>query len=212
MAGHETALRLYAILDAEACALRQLPLLDVARAFRAAGVQLLQYRDKTAVLAVLRANAVALRALFPPGECFLVLNDHPQVAAECGFDGAHVGQSDASVDDARARLGPDRILGLSTHTMDQIVAASQQDVDYVAIGPVFATASKADAESPVGLSGVQAARAVVRGPLIAIGGIAASQCRDVLQSGADAVALISALLSDDPHRTTREIRELFRRP
>ena len=194
MAQADATLRLYAILDAESCSRHGLPLLDVARAWRAAGIQLLQYRDKSASRTVLLESAKALRAMFPAGEAFLLLNDFPGLAAEAGFDGAHVGQTDASIGAARQLLGPDAILGISTHTADEALAATETDADYIAIGPVFATQSKADAQAPVGMCGVQAAKAVVRKPLVAIGGIAPAQCRQVLRAGADAVALISALL------------------
>ncbi len=138
-----------------------------------------------------------LRDVFPPGTALLLLNDDPEVAVECGFDGAHVGQTDTGVSTARAVLGPARILGVSTHTPDQALAAGAADVDYVAIGPVFETRTKPDAESPVGVCGVQAARAVVRKPLVAIGGIGPGRGRQVLQAGADAVAYISALLPEE---------------
>lgn len=160
-------------------------------------MQLVQYRDKTARRDAVVQHAAALRNIFPPGEAFLLLNDYPKLVPEVGFDGAHVGQGDQAVEEARAQLGPDRILGISTHTADQALAASATEVDYVAIGPVFATATKQDAESPVGICGVQAAKAVTRKPLVAIGGITPAQCQQVLLAGADAVVLISALLPSD---------------
>ncbi len=198
IASGDASLRLYAILDAESCARHNLPLLDVAKAWRDAGVQLVQYRDKTAPRHALLQNAVALRKIFPKGEAFLLLNDHPDLVPELEFDGAHVGQGDLGVQRARAQLGRDRMLGISTHTADQALAASATDVDYVAIGPVFITATKPDAAPPVGICGVQAAKAVTRKPLVAIGGIARTQCRQVLLAGADAVVLISALLPQEP--------------
>ena len=211
MAKHDPSLRLYAILDAESCARRNLPLLEVAGAFRTAGVQLLQYRDKIAFPAVLRATAIALRELFPPGEAFLLLNDHSELAEECNFDGAHVGQTDTPIDVARAHLGPDRILGLSTHTPDQALAADSTEADYLAIGPVYATQTKPDAEPPVGLCGVQAAKAITRKPLVAIGGITAAQGRAVLHTGADSIALISALLPHEHnlHAVTQRARDIL---
>ena len=201
MAQKDAALRLYAILDAESCERRGLPLLEVARAWRAAGVQLLQYRDKSASRAVILANARTLRDILPAGEAFLLLNDYPDLVAEANFDGAHVGQNDTPVDLARRCLGSERILGISTHTADEALAASATDVDYFAIGPVFSTSTKADAEAPVGLCGVQAAKAVSSKPLVAIGGVGPAQGRQVLQAGADSVALISALL---PHKHSLE--------
>ena len=203
----DSTLRLYAILDAESCARRGFDLLAVARAWREAGVQLVQYRDKTADAAALLANALGLRETFPAGSAFLLLNDHPHLVARCGFDGAHVGQTDGSIDAAREHLGPDRILGISTHTADQALAANSTEADYIAIGPIFATQSKPDAEAPVGLCGVQAAKAVTRKPLVAIGGIGPAQAREVRQAGADSVALISALLAGDLGQTAQDLHE-----
>ncbi len=190
----DSSLRLYAILDGESCARRGVGLEELAMAWRSAGVELVQYRDKAADRHAVLANAAMLRDVFPPGSAFLLLNDYPEMVAMCGFDGAHVGQGDAGVEAARALVGADRILGVSTHSADQAMAAGAADVDYVAVGPVYATATKADAAPVVGVCGVQAAKAVVRKPLVAIGGIGPAQGRAVLQAGADAVALIGALL------------------
>ena len=207
IASGDASLHLYAILDAESCARKNFALLAVAQAWRDAGIQLLQYRDKLASREVILQNAQALRKLCPAGEVFLLLNDHPDLVAAAGFDGAHVGQTDAAVDEARAHVGSDCILGISTHTADDALAANSTDADYIAIGPVYTTRSKADAESPVGLCGVQAARAVTRKPLVAIGGITAAQGRAVLHAGADSIAVISALLHDDPLQTARVFLE-----
>ncbi len=197
MAQGEAALRLYAILDAESCARCGLDLLEVARAWRDAGVTLVQYRDKVASRDRMLANALNIRKIFQGAdEAFLLLNDHPDLVADCGFDGAHVGQGDMSAAEARRALGEGALVGVSTHTADQAMAASETEADYVAVGPVYATRTKADAEPVVGLCGVQAAAAVVRKPLVAIGGIGPGQGSEVLRAGASTVALISALL---PH-------------
>ena len=194
MAAHGPALRLYAILDAESCTRRALDLLEVASAWRDAGVRLIQYRDKTAGDPVLLRNARALREILPTGDAFLILNDRPDLVEASGFDGAHIGQTDRSVQHARDLLGPHRLLGVSTHSADQALAQRGADVDYVAVGPVFATATKADADPVIGLCGVQATRAVVSTPLVAIGGIRLGDARAVEMAGADSVAVISALL------------------
>ncbi len=211
MAQRDEVLRLYAILDADSCARRGLDLLDVARAWRRAGVELVQYRDKVSERSAFVANACALRRIFPASAAFLLLNDHPELVAECGCDGAHVGQGDVPAAEARRLLGPDLILGVSTHTADQALSASATEADYIAIGPVYATQTKADAEPVVGLCGVQAAAAVVRRPLVAIGGIGPAQGRDVLRDGASFVALVSALLppEHDMEAFTRRARDIL---
>ena len=196
-AAGERALRLYAILDAGACAARGLQMMQVARIWRDVGVRLLQYRDKTAGHETLLENASKLRALFPAGEAFLLLNDHPELVRESGCDGVHLGQGDGSIEEARSVLGEDAIVGRSTHTVAQAESAAETDVDYIAIGPVFATSTKPDAEPVVGLCGVQAARAVIRKPLVAIGGVDAANAQSVLAAGAGSIAMISGLLPDD---------------
>ncbi|WP_232296099.1 thiamine phosphate synthase [Terriglobus sp. TAA 43] len=189
--------RLYAILDAESCARRGLSLLETARAWRDAGVTLLQYRDKVASdLGVLR-NAALLREVFGGLEATLILNDRVHLFADSGFDGVHVGQGDASVAAVRAVIGPDAVLGVSTHNPAQVSAADLLSVSYVAVGPVFATSTKLDTEPVVGLDGVALARSLTRKPLVAIGGITQANAAAVLEAGADSVAVISGLLDGD---------------
>lgn len=171
---------------------RRLDLFATATALHAGGVRLLQYRDKAATEAAYLQNARTLRDLLP--ETFLLLNDHAHLVHEAGADGVHVGQTDLGVAKARELIGPERILGVSTHSADQALVASSTDADYLAIGPVFATNSKQNAEPTVGLCGVQAARAVAGKPLVAIGGIGLGDARAVEQAGADCIAVISALL------------------
>ena len=186
--------RLYAILDAQAVRASGLDLLSTAQAFRDAGISLLQYRDKTADQKTYLETARRIAATFEGSGATLIVNDWPELCVEAGWHGVHLGQGDLPVSAARAIVGPDRIIGLSTHTPGQVLAAEQSEADYVAIGPVFATHSKADPESPVGLAGVAAARSLTRKPLVAIGGISAETLSSVLAAGASSVAVIGALL------------------
>ncbi len=166
------------------------------RALAGAGVSLLQLRMKTAARGeILRAAAAAREAAGTSMR--LILNDHVALVAACGFDGVHLGQDDAAIDEARRLLGPAAILGLSTHTAAQALAADNTAADYVAAGPVFATASKPDAEQPIGPPGVQAARKATAKPLVAIGGITLANVQAVWGAGADSVALIGALFGGD---------------
>ncbi len=196
---------MYGILDAEACEKRNLDLFAVAAAWKAAGVRLMQYRDKLSSRAVFEERAYTLRTLLPVDSgTFLILNDDPDIAVRCDFDGVHVGQSDASVASAREAVGTDRLVGVSTHSAEQALQAQETDCDYVAVGPVFATSSKADAEQTIGLCGVRAAKAVVRKPLVAIGGIDPGRALQSISAGADTVAVISGLL---PSGATRDGRD-----
>jgi thiamine-phosphate pyrophosphorylase len=187
--------RLYAIVDAQVLAARKHPLEAFADDIRAAGVTLLQYRDKTgSPQEILRAAAV-LREAMAGSSCQLIMNDRADLAALAGFDGVHVGQQDLAPEDARRVLGVGKLIGLSTHNDEQVRAADLSVASYVAIGPAFATGTKADTEPVVGLDGIRRARALTRKPLIAIGGITRSNARSVIDAGADSVAIISALFS-----------------
>ena len=187
--------RLYAILDAESVAARGMELPDVALSLRRGGVQLLQYRDKRGSARAVLANARAIGAIFAGSGCMLILNDRAELVREAGWNGVHLGQEDGVPSDARALVGEGGVIGLSTHTAAQALAAERDAaVDYVAIGPVFATRTKSDAEAVVGVAGVSAARALVRKPLVGIGGISWESAGQVISAGADAVAVIAALL------------------
>jgi thiamine-phosphate pyrophosphorylase len=187
---------LYPILDAELIAERNISLPCVASELRAAGVTLLQYRDKNgSPQEILRACAV-LRKAFSSSPCRLILNDRADLAVLANFDGVHVGQGDLSPADARRIVGPDRIVGVSTHTYEQVRIADQSCADYIAIGPVFVTRTKRNPDPVVGLEGVRRARALTCKPLVAIGGIARHNARSITDAGANSVAVIAALFAD----------------
>ena len=175
-------------------------LLDFAVALRDAGVTLLQLRDKTGSPGEVLARAGILREVFEGMSCRLIMNDRADLALLAGFDGVHVGQGDLSPEDVLKVGGSGRarsfIVGVSTHTAAQVLAADAGAAAYVAIGPVFATASKADAAAVVGLEGVRRAGAATRKPLVAIGGITLENAASVVEAGADAVAVISGLFVD----------------
>jgi thiamine-phosphate pyrophosphorylase len=198
--------RLYAIADAEILAVRGVSLADFAGDLRAAGVGLVQYRDKTgSPQEVLRAAAI-LREAMAGSACRLIMNDRADLAVLANFDGVHVGQGDLSPADARRVVGTDRIVGVSTHTDDQVRRADQSCADYIAIGPVFATGTKLNSDPVVGLEGVRRARALTTKPLVAIGGITRSNARSVIDAGADSVAVISSLFAanQSPEQVARD--------
>jgi thiamine-phosphate pyrophosphorylase len=165
-----------------------------------AGVTLLQYRNKSGGQAEVLADALVLRAAAPIGRCVLILNDYPALVVEAGFDGVHVGQTDMPVEQARALAGYKRMIGVSTHNPEQLSEAEWNSADYVAIGPVFATATKENPSPVVGFEGVRRARAMTTKPLVAIGGITLENCRAVLDAGADSVAVISAIFGPGHRR------------
>lgn len=170
--------------------------LVAAEAAARAGMTTLQLRAKTASaesqVHFLRSVLPALRAL---GVTVLV-NDRVDVALESGADGVHLGQSDGDVSDARRRLGEDAVLGLSVTAIDEAHRVPLDIVDYVGVGPIFSTASKADATAPLGLDGLRAIRRVCPLPLVAIGGIDPVNAAGVLEAGADGLSAVAAFLPD----------------
>jgi thiamine-phosphate pyrophosphorylase len=203
--------RLYAIVDAGVLKARGVRLRKFAVGLRAAGVSLVQYRDKLGTPAEVLAGAAVLREVFAETECRLIMNDRADLAVLSGFDGVHVGQGDLSPEDAKVVVGMNGVVGVSTHTEAQMRVAELTCADYVAIGPVFATGTKADAEAVVGLEGVRRARALTTKPLVAIGGITRENARSVVEAGADSVAVISGLFvaGESVERVARDFLEIL---
>jgi thiamine-phosphate pyrophosphorylase len=187
--------RLYPIVDAGFLGARGVGVEDFARALLDAGVTLLQYRDKGSAPADVLRNAALIRGVMG-SECRLIMNDRADLTVLAEWGGVHVGQGDLSPEDARRVVGAERWVGVSTHTDEQVRLAELNCADYVAVGPVFATGTKADAEPVIGLEGVRQARALTTKPLVAIGGITRENARSVVDAGADSVAVISALVID----------------
>ena len=141
----------------------------------------------------------------------LIVNNRLDVAVAAGADGAHVGQSDTPVAEARARLGPDAILGLSITDPAQLAGLDEEAVDYLGVGPVFPTGTKPDAAPPIGLDGLRACRSLTALPIVAIGGIGPGNAADVIRAGADGVAVVSAIAgADEPETVARELAEIVR--
>jgi thiamine-phosphate pyrophosphorylase len=156
-------------------------------------VELVQYRDKAGSPQSILQNANVIREVFAGADCRLVLNDRADLAVLADWSGVHVGQGDLSPSDARRVVGGQRWVGVSTHNDEQVRLADTSCADYIAVGPVFATGTKLDAEPVIGLDGVHRARALTAKPMVAIGGITRENVRSVIGAGADSVALISAL-------------------
>jgi thiamine-phosphate pyrophosphorylase len=179
-----------------------------AEEFVAAGVTLLQYRNKSGNARRILDEARELRARLG-ADVKLIMNDRADLCLAAQCDGLHVGQDDLSTDSARSIIGPTRWLGVSTHNPEQLAEADKTSADYLAIGPVFATTSKANPDPVVGLEGIHRARELTRKPLVAIGGITRANARSVIEAGADAVAVISDLLLD-PSKSAEEFLRILR--
>ncbi len=172
-----------------------------------AGVDILQLRMKDAQEgAIVATGRRFARAASSRGALF-ILNDRPDLVAATGADGVHVGQDDMAVPDARSAVGPDRLIGLSTHSPEQVDAAAGLDVDYIGVGPVHATPTK-PGRPAVGLELVRYAAEHAGVPFFAIGGIAAENVAAVRSAGAGRIAVVRALTeASDPARAARRLRD-----
>jgi thiamine-phosphate pyrophosphorylase len=193
---------LYAILDPD---FTTLPLPQLAASLAAAGVQLMQLRCKHASAARMHALASELAVLLQPKGVRLIVNDRADVAALSGASGVHVGQEDLPVEDARRLCAPPLWVGVSTHNLEQLREAAKTSADYIAVGPVFHTGTKANPDPVVGVEFVKAARLLTRKPLVAIGGITLESAAEVYRAGADSLAVISDLIAaPDPAQRAAE--------
>jgi thiamine-phosphate pyrophosphorylase len=199
--------RLYAILDV-ACLPDAAGMFAAAEELAATGITLLQYRNKSGNARQMLDEARELRARLGVG-VKLMMNDRADLCLAAGFDGLHIGQDDLSPESARKIIGPARWFGVSTHNPEQLAEADKTSADYLAIGPIFATRSKANPDPVVGLEGVRRARELTRKPLVGIGGITRANARSVVEAGADAVAVISDLLLD-PGKSAEEFLRILR--
>jgi thiamine-phosphate pyrophosphorylase len=199
--------RLYAILDSSNFPDTEALRLSASELV-AGGVILLQYRNKSGNARQILEQARALEDRLGRSVT-LIMNDRADLCLAAGFDGVHVGQDDLSPAGARAVIGSNLWLGISTHNPEQLAAADKTTANYLAVGPVFATQSKVNPDPVIGLKGVRQARALTRKPLVAIGGITRENCRSVIEAGADAVAVISDLIRE-PRKSAEEFFRILR--
>ncbi|MDQ7734827.1 thiamine phosphate synthase [Halomonas sp. SpR1] len=195
-------LSLYLVTDAGLC--REMGLEQTVEAAVKGGVTIVQLRDKHASDEQMIAQAKRLKAVLAGTGVPLIINDRLQVALESQADGLHVGQSDAAVQEARRMLGEQAIIGLSINTIAQLQATPFELLDYVGIGPVFATESKQDHAQPIGFGGLAALVKACPLPSVAIGGLKADHAISVQRAGANGLAVISAICGQpDPYQAAR---------
>jgi thiamine-phosphate pyrophosphorylase len=198
-------LTLMLVTDPEMTAERGL--IETVLAAVAGGVTIVQLRDKNASDAAVTATAESLRDALAPTGVPLIVNDRPVIALRAGAAGVHIGQDDGDPASARALLGRDALIGLSVTGADQVATVDPAVVDYVGLGPVFATTTKADAAAAMGLSGLASISARLPVPFVAIGGVTEANAADIIRAGAAGVAVVSAICSAaDPEGAARRIR------
>jgi thiamine-phosphate pyrophosphorylase len=199
--------RLYVILDS---ALLKNSTRDCAQELAAAGVRLLQYRNKSASARKLLKTSRELVSSLESSRAVLIVNDRPDVAALSGAKGVHVGQDDLDAEQARAVVGKEMWVGTSTHNLEQFRRAAATSADYIAVGPIFATTSKANPDPVVGVELIREVRALTDKPIVGIGGITLERAKAVIDAGADSVAVISdILLAKNPSERARQYLDVL---
>lgn len=186
---------------------------EVAVAAARGGARTIQLRDKMMPDVDFVALGRRLRTALAPLGAALIVNDRAHLAAEIGADGVHIGQSDASVAEVRAAIGPDALLGLSIEHAGQLAAVDPAAVDYLGVGPIRATATKPDHAPQIGLDGFAAIAGAAPLPCVAIGGVAAEDATAIRRAGGAGLAVVSAICAaDDPEEAARALFDAWRRP
>jgi thiamine-phosphate pyrophosphorylase len=198
--------RLYVIMDAAFVGPSEMAF---AQMLTDSGVGLVQYRNKSASTRGLLDSSMRLAEFFRSRGVRFLVNDRPDVAVLACADGVHVGQEDLSAEKARAVVGPNQWVGVSTHNVDQFRCAAATSADYIAVGPVFPTSTKQNPDPVVGLEFIRQVRAFTEKPIVAIGGITLDRAAAVIEAGADSAAVLSDICAS-PHPAAQVARYLER--
>ncbi len=191
---------LYAIIDPDFR--KDLTVGEMADSCLSGGAKLIQLRNKSTNTLQKMDQSREILDLKKKYNFIFIINDDPVLAKECGADGVHLGQSDMSVTKAREILGSKKIIGLSSHSLEEASEGLKQEIDYLALGAIFPTTSKPVDHPIVGLDLLKKVRPLTNKPLVAIGGITLENISDVINAGADMIAVISSLLKSDDIRST----------
>lgn len=199
---------IYLVTDRGLC--RSRSLLDVVMQAVQGGAACVQLREKDLTTRAFVEEAIAVKKLLAPFHVPLIINDRIDVALASGADGVHIGQADMPYETARRLLGKKAMIGLSVETWEDVLEAEKLECDYIGVSPVFATPTKTDTKEPWGLEGLSKIKSASRHPLVAIGGINASNARAVVEAGADCLAVVSAICAaDDPFGAARNLKNVI---
>ncbi|WP_059102534.1 thiamine phosphate synthase [Shouchella shacheensis] len=175
------------------------------------GVDIIQLRDKKSSKKVLLEKAKALKALATKHNVPFIVNDHIDVALAVGADGVHVGQDDLPLQEVRRIVGPDTIIGVSTHKLEEALEAERNGADYIGVGPIFSTQSKEDVVDPVTTSYIQEVKKTIQIPFVAIGGIKRHNVQEVLDAGAERICVISEIVgAEDVRAVSAELAAVIK--
>ncbi|MEK4249259.1 thiamine phosphate synthase [Paenibacillus sp. FSL W7-1287] len=179
-------------------------MLDVMEQAILGGVDIIQLRDKSGDIEAIRKKAVALRQLTAKYGVTYIVNDYIDIALEVDADGVHLGQGDVPLAEARRRMGK-KIIGISTHAIEEAIQAERDGADYIGVGPIYPTKTKEDVVDPVTVSYVKEVASTIKIPFVAIGGIKLHNVDEVIKAGATRICAVSEIVgSDDIQRTCRE--------
>ncbi|MDO8446616.1 MAG: thiamine phosphate synthase [Deltaproteobacteria bacterium] len=199
---------LYAIIDNSI--LPSFSNAEIAKKVLTGGAQILQLRGKGLSSKELLEQAREIRELTRTAGAILIVNDRADIALLSDADGVHLGQDDLPISEARKILGKEKMIGISTHSLEQAVKAEQEGADYIGFGPVFGTKTKADAEGAKGLRALLEVKQRVSIPVVAIGGINLENMGEVIDAGPDGAAVISAIIkAENIEDATRKFVEAF---
>ncbi len=200
---------LYLVTDRE---LSKLPFHEMIKKAVKGGVTVIQLREKNLSTREFIEEAIEVKKIIEGSENPLIINDRVDIALAVRADGVHLGNDDMPVDVARRILGKNFIIGASAGSVEEAIEKEKMGADYIAVSPVFSTPTKPDAGPPLGLDGIKEIKKSVKVPVIGIGGINKEKVFDVIKSGADGVAVVSAIVSsEDPEISARELRELIKK-
>ena len=201
------SLRLYLVTDRGIAGRRDM--MDIVSEAVAGGVTMVQLREKMCCTREFVELARGLKRILSASGVPLIINDRVDVALASGADGVHIGQSDMPYDMARSLLGDDSIIGLSVENFGQIVESNAIDVEYIGVSPVFSTPTKTDTAKPFGLDGLREAVRLSQHPVVGIGGINIGNAAEVMDCGADGIAVVSAIMAaDSPRESAKQLFEL----
>ena len=201
-------LKLYLVTDRGCCGNRDL--VEVVKEAVKGGVTMVQLREKEISTAEFIRLALRLKQALKDTDTPIIINDRVDVALAVDADGVHLGQSDIPYEMARKILDKDKIIGLSVESMQDVEVANALDVDYIGVSPVFSTPTKTDTASPFGLDGLKKAVEMSVHPTVAIGGMNLSTLPDVVRTGVNGVAVVSAIVgAEDPCEASRKMRSIL---
>lgn len=185
--------------------------MDIVQAAVQGGVTCVQLREKTCSTREFVEEALAVKDFLKKHNVPLIINDRLDIAQAIQADGVHLGQNDMPLEIARDILKEKTIIGISAESLQDAIKAEKGGADYIGVSPIYATPTKTDTATPLGLQGLREIRKSVRIPLVGIGGLNKDTCSDVIKNGADGIAVVSAIVSaDNPEEAARELRAIIR--